>query len=479
MVSGKNHRVRAVVLAAGQGKRMKSSLPKVLHEVLGKTILSRIIDAIDTVEVEHLHIVVGHEAEQLEAYLKKNPPKSPWTIHVQKPQLGTGHAFQQVTPALSSYYGTMLVLPGDIPLITASTLKALIDRHGQEKAAVSLLTTVVDDPRNYGRIVRDAMGQIIQIVEDKDATARQKDIKEVNPAVYCLEWPAVAPGLASLRNDNQQQEYYLTDLIGWAFSNKLPLASALASDWKEVTGINSRIELCDAISMLNERSCHHLMSEVGVTVEDFRSTTIAPEVKVGADTVILPGCYLIGDVEIGCNCVIGPNTCLRGPVKIGDNSSVVQSNLENTIVGNACKIGPFAHMREGAVIGNGIKIGNFVEVKNSQVGDNTNAGHLSYIGDSQVGSGVNIGAGTITANYDHLSKKKANTIIADGASTGSFSVLVAPVKIGKQAVVGAGSVITKEVPDMALAVARTRQENHDGWVKKKLSAAEKPKQPVS
>lgn len=463
--------VRAVVLAAGQGKRMKSSRAKVLHEVLGKPIITWILDALDRMDVEKIHVVIGHQAEQLDEYLKANPPKRPYQTHLQSPQLGTGHALQQVVPDLGSFNGTLLVTVGDTPLLSQETLSQLVDRHHKENAVVSLLTANVDDPKKYGRILRDGSGHVIGIVEDKDATADQKRITEVNPAIYCFTWPDVKAGLDSLRNDNQQKEYYLTDLIAWAKSKNLPIASSVVEDWREVIGINTRLELAEAMKLMRDRVVSHLALECGVTFVDPQGTWISPDVQIGEDSTVLPGCYLTGEVEFGRNCIIGPHTVTQGKVVVGDRTVVAQSLVVNTEIGNDCRIGPFAHLREHASVSDNCRIGNFVEIKKSNIANKTNVSHLSYIGDSDLGSRVNIGAGTITANYDHMTRIKSRTVIADGASTGSNSVLVAPIKLGQEAVVAAGTVATKDVPDGALAVARVRQENKEGWAARKKKSA--------
>ncbi len=464
MTSFSNGPIRAVVLAAGQGKRMKSSRPKVLHQILGRTMLSRVLDALDALNLAHLHVVLGHMHEQVRQFLEGCPPATPWSAQLQLPQLGTGHALRQVAPALAGFSGTLLVTNADNPLIEPGTLAALIEAHRRDRAAVSLLTTVVEDARSYGRIVRDVTGAVVKIVEDRDATPEEKLITEVNPATYCLQWPAVEPGLRALTSDNQQKEYYLTDLVGWAAANKMTVASLVVRDWREVVGINSRLELAEAEGHLRDRVVRRLALESGVTICDPASTWIAPEVRIGQDSLVKPGCYLVGEIEIGTDCQIGPHTVMAGRVKVGDGSTVVQSHLANCEVGSLCRVGPFAHLREQARTADQVRVGNFVEIKNSSIGSRSNAAHLAYVGDAEVGSGANIGAGTVTANYDHISGKKARTVIGDGASTGSNSVLVAPVAVGCQASVAAGTVVTRDVPEGALAVGRARQENKPGWV---------------
>lgn len=451
------------MLAAGQGKRMKSCLPKVLHPVLGKPILRRVLDALDGLGLEHIHLVVGHMAAEVESYLAGSPPLTPFTCHRQEPQLGTGHALMQVAPALSSFAGTVVVTPADTPLITGATLAGLLESHRRKMATASLITTFVADAKSYGRIVRAENGRIVRIVEDRDASLEEKDIREINPAFYCFQWPEVESGLSSLSNDNKQGEYYLTDLIGWAVGSGQTIADSLAPDWREVAGVNSRLELSEACRLMSQRTIERLSEEAGVTVIDPLNTWIAPEVTAGRDTTIFPGCYLTGDIEIGAGAKIGPHTVIEGPASVGDGSTVVQSLIVASAIGDSCRVGPFAHLREGVVLADSVRVGNFVEVKKSEIGPCTNVSHLSYVGDATLGQGVNIGAGTITANYDHISKVKSRTVIADGASTGSNSVLVAPVTIGPEAVVAASTAVTRDVPAGALAVGRARMEIREGW----------------
>lgn len=446
---------------------MKSDKPKVMHDVLGRSIILRILGAMDDLDLEQVHVVVGHGADKVTEHLAKHSPRTKVSTHLQEPQLGTGDALRKVVPDLKDFKGTLLVSVSDTPLLTDKTLRDFIATHRKEGAVMSLLTTVVEDAKNYGRIVRDKQGKITKIVEHKDATDDERLIREINPAIYCFEWPAIEPGLAQLRNDNRQQEFYLTDLVAWCVESNLPLASMLVEDWREVGGINSRLELSEAIGLMRDRVVQRLALEDGVTVVDPASTWIAPEVKIGQDSVVLPGSHLMGQVTIGNDCVIGPGAVIVGPVEIGPRTTVVQSMITNATIGPDCRVGPFAHIREHADINGNCRIGNFVEIKKSNIGWNTNVSHLSYIGDATLGDKVNIGAGTITANYDHITKQKRRTVIGDGAGTGSNTVLVAPVSIGTNSFVAASTTVTKDVPDGALAVSRAEQKNHEGWVDKK------------
>lgn len=459
-----------MILAAGKGKRMKSDTPKVLHDVLGLTILSRIINATKSLGAEHLHIVVGHEAEQIRQYIQKNHGDGKVTTHLQEPQLGTGHALMQVVPDLKNFHGDLIVTVGDAPLLSASTFSSLLEKHVSDDAVVTILSAVVEDSKNYGRVLRDARGSVRGIVEDKDATEEEKKVNEINTAIYCFKWPEIEPGLAGLKNDNKQGEYYLPDLAAWAVDQGKKLSASIARDYREVAGINSRVELAEAIRHMRDLTVEKLALESGVTVVDPASVWISPEVEIGQDSVVLPGTHLMGNVRIGSRCTIGPNAVIKGKVVIGDDSAVVLSVVLDSVLGNGCKIGPFSHIREGNDIGNEVRVGNFVELKKTSVGNDTNVSHLSYVGDTTLGSKANIGAGTITANYDHITKQKHKTVIGDGASTGSNSVLVAPVTVGDEAVVAAGSVVTKDVPAGALAVSRARQENKEGWTDRKRLA---------
>ena len=445
-------KIRAVILAAGQGKRMKSNTPKVLHQVLGKSILERVIDSVNATQVEKIHIVLGHSHEKIESYLDENKPAVDFKTHLQEPQLGTGHALMQVQDDLNGFEGNLIVTVGDAPLLKGETLKALVETHNKDGATVTILSAVVDDAKSYGRIVRDKDGSVKSVVEAKDATSEEIKIKEINSAIYCFKWPEVEAGLKSLTNDNNQKEYYLTDLVAWPVNKGLKVSAVVAPDWWEVSGVNSRVDLADVVESLRNYTNEKLALESGVTIVDPKSTWIAPEVVIGRDSIIYPGCFIEGNVKIGECAKVGPGTTIRGNVGIGDNAEVIHSIVLNSEIGSNCRIGPYAHVREGNHLADKVRVGNFVELKKANVGSNTNVSHLSYVGDATLGAGVNIGAGTITANYDHITKIKEHTSIGDGASTGSNSVLVAPVSLGRDAVVGAGTV--NQTPDHSLFEGR-------------------------
>lgn len=474
-----NNKLRAVVLAAGMGKRMHSAQSKVLHPILGKSIIWRVLKAIDSINIadlDQIHIIVGHNAEQVESHINQSIEakefRSKIFFHKQEEQLGTGHALMCAQSALKDFAGNVLIIPGDCPLITDKVLDQFISKHIDKNADLTILSTEIDNPHGYGRIVRSKQGEVLGIVEEKDASATEKEIHEIGTSIYCFNWPTIEAGLSKLNNKNKQNEYYLTDLVAWSVKEKHKVDCFIERDWRKVIGVNSRFDLQLANKLLNEIVCCSLL-ETGVTIIDPSSTWIAPEVNIARDTVILPGCWLVGDIEIGNSCIIGPHTSIEGKVNIGQENKIVQSHLEDCRIGNSCNIGPFAHLRTGTALADKVRIGNFVEVKMSTIDDLSAVSHLSYIGDTKVGKDTNIGAGTITANYDHMTKVKATTTIGDGASIGSNSVLVAPIKIGNEATVAAGTVVTKDVEEAALAVRRIKQENIVGWSKRRKQANDK------
>ncbi len=427
-----NKKVKSIILAAGKGTRMKSNMPKVLHTIFNKPLLGYVIDAVNNVGyVDCNFVIVGHEAELVENYVKANYDNSKCIL--QSPQLGTGDAVNKAAPFLADFDGYVIVVCGDTPLIEADTLRNFIEFHDNNSADLTVMSAIFENPKNYGRIIRDKNKKFIAIIEEKDATPEQKAVKEINAGIYCLTWNKISEAFKNLKNNNAQGEYYLTDIVKWAVEQNLNVQSYILDNNEEIFGINSKLHLAEATKILNKKSLIRLM-ENGVQITDPDSTFISPETTIEADTLILPNVYITGKNSIG----------------------------------SYCKIGPFAHIRDGAVIGNHVRIGNFVEIKKSVIKDNTNVSHLSYVGDSELGSHVNIGAGTITANYNPISKVKSKTIIKDGANTGSNSVLVAPVTINEMASVGAGSVITKDVDAYSLAVTRAPYKQITDWVKRKI-----------
>ena len=422
--------IKAIILAAGKGTRMKSAKPKVLHEIFSKPILGWVIDSISNLPYDAECIaVIGHGAS-VEEYLNNNYKYVKTAF--QKEQLGTGHAVAQTLQILHDYRGLVLILCGDTPLITTKTLRNLIKYHEENACDLTVLTTDFDDPVGYGRIVRNYKGEIIKIIEEKDASESVKEIKEVNTGVYCLNWSKLRKAFNELGNNNAQGEYYLTDIIKWSRDNSFKILGYKISDNREIFGINSRKHLAIATSIMNERYLDKLMDN-GVTIVDPKSTYISSDTTIGADTIIYPNTYIEGRNAIGYKCKIGPMTHLRGNCEIADEC----------------------------------KIGNFVELKNVKISQKTNVCHLTYVGDAKIGRNVNVGAGTIFANYNSITKQKQTTFVADEVSIGSNSVLVAPVKIDHGAFIAASSCITKDVSANSLAIARNNQKEIADWVKNK------------
>ena len=423
--------VKSVILAAGKGTRMKSDTPKVLHTIFDKTLVGYVIEAVNNTGLaDENFVIVGHQAERVDEYIKENY-KNARTV-LQSPQLGTGHAVSMVLPYLQNFDGEVVILCGDTPLITANTLKEFVEYHKTNKSDLTVMSAIFDNPTNYGRIIRGSNGHVEGIVEEKDATPEQKRVNEINAGIYCLDWKKVKPAFSQLKTNNAQGEYYLTDIIKWGNENGLAVNAYTLKNNEEIFGINSKANLAEATKFLNRRIVNKHLTN-GVTIIDPDTTWISPETEIEADTVIYPSTYIEGKNKIGKN----------------------------------CKIGPFAHLRGGVILDDEVKIGNFVEVKKAHIKSNTNACHLTYIGDAEIGSHVNIGAGTITANYNPLTKEKTKTIIGDNVKIGSNSVLVAPVKIEEGANVGALSVITKDLPAWALAITRAPLRIIEGWVKGK------------
>jgi bifunctional UDP-N-acetylglucosamine pyrophosphorylase/glucosamine-1-phosphate N-acetyltransferase len=448
--------LHVVVLAAGKGTRMKSALPKVLHKANGLTLVDRVLAAAEALEPESVIVVIGHQTEQLQAHLAG----STVLTAVQEPQLGTGHALLQAEPFLEGKVGTVLLLSGDVPLLRSATVQALVNHHVTQRAAATVLTAAVPEPAGYGRIVRKD-GSISAIVEHKDASADERAITEINSGVYAFDLGPLFPALRQIGSSNAQGEYYLPDLVRVFRGQGLPVETVSLPDPLEILGVNSRKELAQVSAILRDRKNDELMA-AGVTIVDPATTWVHSDVVVGPDTVLQPGVYLEGQTSIGAGCEI------HSGVRIVDSTvgdGVVINNfcvIRQSVIESGAVVGPFVQLRPASKVGENAHVGNFVELKNTTLGRGSKANHLAYLGDATIGEKVNVGAGTITCNYDGVNKHP--TVIEDGAFIGSDSQLIAPVRVGKHAYVAAGSSITDDVPPDTLAIARSKQVNKPGWI---------------
>ncbi|OGP14391.1 MAG: UDP-N-acetylglucosamine diphosphorylase/glucosamine-1-phosphate N-acetyltransferase [Deltaproteobacteria bacterium GWA2_54_12] len=462
----------AVVLAAGKGTRMKSEKPKVLHIVAGKPMLFFPVNLLKNSGAGKIVLVVGFGSEAVVEAFKDYG----LSFVTQEEQLGTGHAVSCALKELRDFTGDVLVLSGDVPLIREETVKALLDLHrkgAKAKAAISLVTTVVENPKGYGRIVRDADGEIIRIVEEKDCSPLQRKIQEVNTGIYLFSASFLHANIKKLGKENAQGEYYLPDLVHLAVGEGLRVDSISTLDATEVMGVNNRVELAIAGEHMRARINEALMVS-GVTIIDPRATYVDFGVAVGVDTVIYPGVRLTGATVIGAKCVIEEGSVITSS-KVGDGSAIKSySVIEDSEVGKENAIGPFARLRPKTILADKVRIGNFVEVKKSSLGKGSKANHLTYLGDSVIGEGVNIGAGTITCNYDGTNKSV--TTIEDGAFIGSDSQLIAPVTVGKGAYVGSGTTVTKNVPAGSLVITRAPEKVIEGWAGRKFKGKGKEKE---
>lgn len=444
----------AIILAAGKGTRMKSSLPKVLHKVCGKPMIEHVLTAAEEAGVDRNILVVGYGSQKVEETLGDQVQYA-----YQYEQLGTGHAVLQAAELLKGYNGAVLVICGDTPLLTGETFSKLLAYHRERKAVATVLTGIMDNPYGYGRIIRNSNGGVTKIVEEKDASPEEKRVQEINTGTYCFDSNLLFAALEKITPHNAQGEYYLTDVISMFVERNLKVEAVVAENVLETMGINSRKHLAEAEGYLRQRILDKLMDQ-GVTIIDPASTFIHTEVKIGKDTIIHPFTIIEGKTIIGEECVIGPSSRINSS-QIGNGSVIEHSTVLESSLGQEVKVGPYAYLRPGTIAHDHVKIGDFVEIKKSVIGENSKIPHLSYVGDAEIGSGVNVGAGTITCNYD--GKNKYKTIIEDGAFIGSNSNLVAPVQIGKSAVIGAGSTVSKDVPAQALGIARAKQKNIEGW----------------
>lgn len=439
---------------------MKSQLPKVLHNLGGKTLVERTLDSCHLIQPTRRFVIIGYQGQKVQDSLQA---QTDLEFVPQTEQLGTGHAIQQLLPHLQGFEGDLLVLNGDVPLLRPESLEKLITIHKQNGNAATLLTAQVPDPTGYGRVFCAGDNLVTQIVEERDCNDAQRKNNRINAGVYCFNWPKLATVLPSLKSDNDQQEYYLTDVV----KDIQPVMAVDVDDYLEISGINDRRQLAMAYDIFQARIKDFWMKE-GVTMLDPDSITIDDTVKISPDVILEPQTHLRGNTAIASGCRLGPNTMVENST-LGENVRVTYSVISDSTVAAQTTVGPYSHLRGKAQVGEGCRIGNFVEVKNTTIGDRTNAAHLSYLGDATLGEGVNVGAGTITANYDGFQKHHSH--IGAGSKTGANSVLVAPITLGENVTVGAGSVVTKDVETDALVVARGKQKVIPQWTSQQSPAS--------
>ncbi|MBY0756044.1 bifunctional UDP-N-acetylglucosamine diphosphorylase/glucosamine-1-phosphate N-acetyltransferase GlmU [Clostridium sardiniense] len=448
----------ALILAAGQGKRIKSDIPKVLHKVCGKEMVNHVIDNMRKAEIEDVNVIIGKGAE----LVKEGTKDRIVSYSMQEEQLGTGHAVKCAADFLRGKKGTVVVFAGDAPLTKKATIENLIKEHEENKNAATLLSAMVEDPTGYGRIIRDEDGYVLKIVEHKDCNEDELLVNEMNAAMYCFDIEELVSSLEKLSNNNNQGEYYLTDVIG-ILKDEGKKIGAVVTDYEDTIGVNSRAQLAEAEEILRNR-INGLHLDNGVTLIDPKATYIGIDVEIGKDTVIYPGTILEGKTIIGSNCLIMQN-CRIKDSKINEGVTVESSVILDSEIGDNTTVGPFAYIRPESKIGSKARIGDFVEIKKSTIGDGTKVSHLTYIGDAEVGSGCNFGCGTVVVNYD--GKVKNKTIIGDHSFIGCNTNLVSPVTVHDNTYIAAGSTITNDVLEGDLAIARAKQRNIKGWVEKK------------
>jgi bifunctional UDP-N-acetylglucosamine pyrophosphorylase/glucosamine-1-phosphate N-acetyltransferase len=457
--------IHVVILAAGKGTRMKSTRPKVLHRVAGRPMIEHVLARSAALAPRSTTVVVGHQADVLRGALSRH---TGITFVVQEPQLGTAHALLTTASALGAATGTLVLLSGDVPLLSRNTLQTLVDTHVKTGAATTVVTALVDDPRGYGRIVRSG-GQIARIVEDKDATPAERGIKEINSGIYAFALDGLFDAVRGIAAENAQREHYLPDLVAIYRRRGLGVATVTVSNSDEIRGINSRIELAAVSRIVRHDKTTELMA-AGVTIEDPATAYIDGDVTIGADTIIHPGVSLEGQTTIGSGCEIHSGVRIVDSL-VGDRVTILNHCvITNARVADDVKVGPFAHVRNEADLRAGSRVGNFVELKKTVLGPGSKTMHLTYLGDATIGEKVNIGAGTITCNYDGVNKNL--TVIEDGAFIGSDSQLIAPITVGRGAYVGTGTTVRENVPPGALAVSAGKQRNIEGWAAEKRKRRE-------
>jgi bifunctional UDP-N-acetylglucosamine pyrophosphorylase/glucosamine-1-phosphate N-acetyltransferase len=454
-----------VVLAAGEGTRMKSTTPKVLHEISGRTLLGHVLHAVSGLKGKNLCIVVGAGRERVEAHVAQIAPHA--TTVFQEHRGGTGHATQLALAGTSSQ-GTVLVLAGDTPMLTGASLEALLDVHHKGKFAASVMTAEHPDPTGYGRIVRSEDGSLLRIVEERDASDEERAIYEVNSGVYAFDGVKLAAAIGKLKNDNSQGELYLTDVLEILRNDGGSIAAVLIEDFIEILGVNDRAQLAESAALLRDLINDNLM-KAGVTIVDPISTWVDSTATVESDVTLLPGTWIAGSTKVASGAVIGPRSTLLN-CTVASGAQVIESHCTGAVIGANASVGPFTYLRPGTQLGASSKAGAFVEMKNAVVGDGSKVPHLSYVGDATIGDGSNIGAATIFVNYDGV--EKHHTVVGDHVRIGSDSMLVAPITIGDGAYTAAGSVITEDVPPGAIGVARAKQRNVLGWVLRKRSGTQ-------
>lgn len=453
--------IAAVILAAGKGTRMKSELVKVMHPLGGEPMVAWPVQAARAAGAVRSVLVIGHQSDKVRDYFAGAADIS---FAVQEEQLGTGHAVACASRALQGFSGQVLILCGDVPLIKAETLQAMLAYHESRESVLTVLTTHLENPYGYGRVVKREAGRVLRIVEEKDASDEERGITEVNAGIYCVDAAFLFDAVTAIANDNAQGEYYLTDIVKAAADRGLICVSFMAREPVEVMGVNDRVQLAAAGRMLRQRINEALML-AGVTIIDPATTYIEQGVMVGRDTVISPNVHLGGHTTIGANCTIEPGAVISG-CTIGNGVTIkAGSVLTDAVLHDEVSVGPMAHLRSGTELKAHVKIGNFVETKKTVIGEGSKASHLTYLGDATIGRDVNIGCGTITCNYDGVNKHR--TVIEDGVFVGSDVQLVAPVTVGRNSLIAAGTTVTKDVPADALAIARTPQLNKEGWRLKK------------
>lgn len=459
-----------IVLAAGEGTRMRSSTPKVLHAIAGRSLIGHVLEAASAVDPSHVVVVIGHGREQVLAHLEE---VAPWVdTVVQEEQRGTGHAVRIALTALASTRemtdAPVVVLSGDTPLLTGATVTALVEAQVRTGAAATLLTADLDDPTGYGRVIRGADGSVEAIVEHRDASEEQLAVHEINAGMYAFDPVRLAPALERLTTSNDQGEEYLTDAVGLLREDHHPVAGMLVDDAHEILGVNDRVQLAEAAALMRDRINDRWM-RAGVSMLDPQTTWIDVDVDLDRDVTLLPQTSLLGPTSVATGARIGPGTTLTS-CEVGEGATVIHTWAELAVIGPGASVGPFTYLRPGAQLGSAARAGAFVEMKNATIGDGAKVPHLSYVGDAEVGEGTNVGAATIFVNYDGQSKHR--TVIGRHARIGSDTMLVAPVTVGDGAYTAAGSVITEDVPPGAMAVGRARQRTIPGWVQRKRPGSE-------